>query len=47
MYKMEQKMNDCLEVCIRTNRCRVGVNTHEICKSNNPESYNKLNRQFD
>jgi hypothetical protein len=42
-----KKMNDCLEVCIRTYGCRVGVNTHVICESKNPESYNKLNKYFD
>ena len=42
-----KKMSECLEVCIRTNGCREQVNTHKICKSNNPESYNKLNSLFD
>ena len=45
--KWVKKMNDCLEVCIRTNGCRVGVNTHVICNSNNPESYKKLHKLFD
>jgi hypothetical protein len=42
-----QKMSNCLEVCVRTNGCRSRINTHTICKTNNPESYNKLNQFFD
>ena len=45
--KWVKKMNECLEVCVRTNGCREGVNTHRICKLNNPESYKKLNKLFD
>ena len=45
--KWVKKMDQCLEVCIRTNGCRVGLNTHVICKSINEEGYNKLNKHFD
>lgn len=45
--KWVHKMNECLEVCIRTNGCRLGVNTHVICSSNNPESYKKLSKHFE
>ena len=45
--KWVKKMNECLEVCVRTNGCREQVNTHRICKLNNPESYKKLNKLFD
>jgi hypothetical protein len=41
-----KKMNDCLEVCIRSNGCNL-LNTHRICKLNNLDSYNKLNKLFE
>jgi len=41
-----KKMDECLEVCIKTDGCREGVNTHKICKINNFHSYEKLNRLF-
>jgi len=42
-----KKINDCVEVCLTSNGCGVGYNTHRICKSNNPESYYKLNDLFE
>ena len=42
-----KKMNDCLEVCIRSNGCKVRLHTHTICKSNNLFSYNRLNKHFE
>lgn len=42
-----KKMSECLEVCTITSGCAVGYNTHKICKINNLESYNKLNKYFD
>ena len=43
-----QKMGDCLEVCIKTNGCSVkNRDTHRICKLNNLDSYNKLNKHFE
>jgi hypothetical protein len=43
-----QKMNDCLEVCVKTDGCSIrGGDTHRICKFNNPDSYNKLNKHFE
>ena len=41
-----KKMNECLEVCVRSNGCEVKVNTHKICKTNSPTSYEKLNKLF-
>ncbi len=41
-----KKMNDCLEVCVKTNGCNLRGDTHKICESNNPDSYNKLNKHF-
>lgn len=44
--KWVKMMNDCLEVCVSASGCRLHLNTHTICKSNNPYSYNKLNANF-
>lgn len=43
-----KKMNDCLEVCTKSNGCTGNVNgdVHMICKLNSPSSYNKLNNLF-
>jgi len=43
-----KKISDCLEVCTKTTGCSGGgTDTHKICKLNNPESYHKLNKQFE
>ena len=42
-----KKMSECFEVCMVSKGCKVGLNTHTICKSNNPMSYNILNAHFD
>lgn len=43
-----QKMNDCLEVCTKSTGCAVTFkDTHRICKINNLQSYNKLNKFFE
>ena len=42
-----QKTGDCLDVCIKMAGCNVQNNdTHKICKLNNIDSYNKLNKFF-
>jgi len=41
-----KKMDECLEVCTKSNGCREGFDTHKICKLNNPNSYEKINRLF-
>lgn len=41
-----KKMSDCLQVCTKSIGCDI-VDTHKICKSNNIESYNKLNKHFE
>jgi hypothetical protein len=40
-----KKMGDCLDVCIKTTGCSID-DTHRICKLNNQDSYNKLNKHF-
>ena len=41
-----KKMNECLDVCVKSDGCTIGINTHKICKINSPESYSKLNNFF-
>ena len=42
-----KKMNDCLEVCLKSSGCNVeNKDTHKICKAYNLDSYNKLNKFF-
>jgi hypothetical protein len=37
------KMDECLAVCMKSDGCEI-TNTHNICKINNPSSYNKLKK---
>lgn len=41
-----EKMDECLEVCIKTDGCIKQFDTHKICKSHSPDSYEKLNSKF-
>ena len=40
-------MSECLEVCTKSVGCSGNDDTHKICKSNNPDSYNTLNKYFE
>lgn len=42
-----KKMSECLEVCSVSTGCTVKYNTLKICKINNFDSYNKLNKYFE
>ena len=42
-----QKINDCLEVCTKSDGCVPKKTTHRICKLYTPDSYNNLNSLFD
>ena len=42
-----KKMGDCLEVCAIPNGCNLKYNLHSICKVDNLDSYNKLNKHFE
>ncbi len=44
-----QKINDCLEVCTKSTGCSnmIKGDMHRICKINNIDSYNKLNKLFE
>jgi len=41
-----KKLNECLEVCTKSIGCGGGEDIHKICKLNNMDSYNKLNKYF-
>jgi hypothetical protein len=43
--KWVKKMDECLSVCTKSTGCFVG-DAHKICKINNLDSYNKLNKHF-
>ena len=49
MIRWVKKMDDCLEVCVKSTGCKGDGNgdTHKICKLNNLHSYNKLNKHFE
>lgn len=42
-----KKIDQCLYVCNKSEGCDVNIGTHKICKSNNPDSYDKLNKYFE
>jgi hypothetical protein len=45
-----KKINECLYVCSKATGCRtdvINLGTKPICKLNNPESYDKLNKYFE
>jgi hypothetical protein len=35
-------MNDCFEVCSKSNGCVIKDQTHQVCRLNNPDSYKKI-----
>ena len=46
--KWIRKISDCLEVCTMSTGCNsTNGTTHKICKLNNLDSYNKLNKYFE
>ncbi len=42
-----RKMDECLEVCVKSTGCRKARGTHRVCKLYNLDSYNKLNKHFE
>jgi hypothetical protein len=40
-----RRINDCLEICTRTDGCILGRQTHRLCK-NNKDEFDKLNKLF-
>lgn len=41
-----KKIGDCLEICTKQEGCNFNT-THKLCKLNERESYNKLNKHFE
>ena len=42
-----KKIEDCFEICIKSTGCVGKFDTHTVCKSNNPKSYDELNKYFE
>jgi hypothetical protein len=43
-----KKMDECIMVCTKSDGCsEYRRNLHRICKTNNPESYNKMIKFFE
>ena len=40
-------MNECLQICTKSNGCTMKCHTNIICKRDNLNSYNKLNKHFE
>jgi hypothetical protein len=41
-----KKIEECLQICCKSDGC-TGVNdTHQVCKINNPNDYSRLNKHF-
>ncbi len=41
-----RKIDECLEVCVKSDGCVMNKNTHKICKINNYDSYALFNKHF-
>jgi hypothetical protein len=41
-----KKMSDCLKICTKRKGCS-SIGSYKICKSNNPDSYDKVNNLID
>ena len=41
-----KKINECLEVCTKSNGCTSGQDTHRVCRTFSSTSYEKLNKRF-
>ncbi len=44
--KWVKKMDECMEICMKGDGCYIG-DTNRLCKVNNPESYDKLDKHFE
>ena len=48
--KWVRKIDECLEICAKSTGCekkKYSDDKHKICKINNADSYNKLNKLFE
>ena len=41
-----KKMDECLALCNKSDGCIINRTTHTVCKVNNNDSYNLLNKYF-
>ena len=41
-----KKMEECLQVCTKSDGCEGMKDTHKICKENSPISYKHINKYF-
>jgi len=41
-----KKMDECLQICSKSDGCEGVKDTHKVCKINNEKSYNLLNSLF-
>jgi hypothetical protein len=41
-----KKIDECMYVCTKSNGCALKIETHTICKINNPKSYYQLSFFF-
>lgn len=41
-----KKMDECLQICSKSNGCNGYGDTRKVCKINNEDSYHRLNRYF-
>lgn len=46
MIRWMKKMDDCIHICSITTGCNED-NLHRVCKVNNNDSYDKLNKYFE
>ena len=44
--KWVRKIDECMEICTKGDGCYIG-DTHKICKINNAESYERINKHFE
>jgi hypothetical protein len=46
--KWIKKIDNCMHICIKADGCNILSNTtHKVCKLNNENNYNKLNKFFE
>jgi len=41
-----KKIDECLEICVKSDGCAVGRQTHRLCNFNNPDSYAYFQSKF-
>ena len=41
-----KKIEECLQICTKSNGCAGGSDTHTVCKVNNINDYSRLSKHF-